>query len=414
MIASQFTIQVVNLLVQSNGKIQLTGSSGNFLSNEAPQWKLMHPAGLGRPPSIYENYNIPPLAEFMDLMPSSRHSMACCSSIHGEMVTCFGGFGIVKNREVNMSKADRIRTSNAVLYKYDVLDDYWTWNNLNYSWRKIGVINSSTTTTGTYKGGCWTDSKNVVWFGGGLVREGQLVVAAKDSFHSFGKPSQLMPRLAQFSYWTDHGGKYMYLFGGHNDLLRYSNDIWRITTVDTMKSNWSMIHDGGLIEPRINAAVLQYGKTIYIFGGESLIHSCFADLWMLVDKRWTKLYGHNLDKLTPNHRSLPQHPGCRKHATILPVDGMNQLKIRGGVTNGNLTMTDTWLYSVTRARWVWYEGHHHPNIIPFQDPVTSKVLSLPAFHNSAHWVDHRGYEYYFGGCGDHQCTVLYNWVWKRE
>lgn len=407
------SLLVVNVLIQTNGNVQLTGNSGNFLSSSAPHWKIMHPSGLSKSVSIYENYNIPPLSEYMNIMPSSRYGMACCSSIHKEMVTCFGGYGITVNKEVNMSKADRIKSNNAILYKYGVLDDYWSWSNLNYSWWKIGDKLPSTG-GGTYHGGCWTGSNDKVWFGGGLVREGQSVVVGKKSFHTYNSTVKEMPRLAKFSYWTDHSGKFMYLFGGHDDLLRFSNELWRITTMNTSAAgNWSMIMSGGPIEPRINAAAFQYDKTIYIFGGESLIHSCFGDLWMLVDKRWTKLYGHDLDKLVPNHRGQPHHPGCRKQSTVIPVHEMNQVKIRGGLTNGNLTMTDTWIFSVTKSKWTWYEGNHHANVLPFEDPVTSKVLSLPAFYNSAHWVDHLGHEYYFGGCSE-QCTVLYNWVWTRR
>lgn len=406
-------VQLVNLVVESrnSGTVQMTGGVGHFMTNPSERWSLLQPKGLPRDIPLYDHYNIPPLPEYMELMPSSRMAMACCTDRHKDSVTCFGGLGIMRNTEVQMNHADQIVTNNATLYKYGVLNDYWTWNNLNKSWKRL----NNTNLVGTYHAGCWTDQRDQIWFGGGLVREGGQVVVQERSFHTYNSTNitlYKMPRLAKFAYWTDHRGQYMYLFGGHDDLFRYSNEVWRVQQGTQNWTRFAPNNGSPLIEPRIHAVAYQHHNTLYIFGGESRINDCFADLWMFVDKRWTKLYDHSSERLLPNHKTLPQHPGCRKQATVLAVDGMNQVKVRGGLTAGNLSMTDTWLYSVSRAKWMWLEGSHAPNIIPFQHPITSEITYLPSFYNAAHWTDHLGKEYYFGGCSE-RCTVLHSWVWSR-
>jgi hypothetical protein len=422
-IALLTSVQVVNMVVETKSNavgVSMVGLSDKMITDATKtQWSIITPKGIQHVVSIYENYNIPPLPKHMDIMPSSRRSMSCCSNRDRTLVTCFGGIGIGMNKEVNLSKADKIKSNNANLYSYQVLDEYWQWGNLNYEWKRLP--SSSIVHPGTYYGGCWTDSEDNVWFGGGLVIQDKEVVVDENSFHRQNHSSLPMPRLARFAHWTDNKRGFMYLFGGIDPIGRYSNEILRrsaskISPNSTAIGNWIVVTDSSKnnIEPRVGTTVFQHDNTIYLFGGQSKVTECFGDLWMFDDKRLTLLYGHSADKLIPNHRAPPQHPGCRKYAVSqLPSVGKNMFKFRGGQSFQNVTMMDTWAYSLTRSKWIWYDGSHHGDVAPFQNPLTKATPVLPSMHQSAHWTDHLNREYYFGGCTDSQCKVIHNWVWSK-
>lgn len=418
------SVQVVNLLVETKGGavgVSMVGLSDRMIKDTmASQWRVVTPGDLQHPVPFYDNYNIPPLPKHMaDLMPSSRWGMACCANRHRTEVTCFGGVGIAVNKEAQLTKADRIRSNDSPLYSRDqVLSEYWQWSNLGHRWKRLSPesIAGNLTRPGTYHGGCWTDQQDSIWFGGGLVVAQTNVVASEHSFHRHIK----MPRLARFAYWTDHRRGFMYLFGGLDSLGRYSNELMRIPNSLVNGSEWQLVtassnNDGKQIAPRVGATVVQHENTIYVFGGESRVTPCFGDLWQFNDRRWTLLYEHQDSRLTPNHRASPQHPGCRKYATgQLPSVSNSLFKFRGGQTNGNVTMMDTWSYSLTRSKWVWSEGSHHGDVVPFEDPLTKATPVLPSMYHTAHWTDHLDREYYFGGCTDGgQCSVVHNWVWMK-
>ena len=239
--------------------------------------------------------------------------------------------------------------------------------------------------------------------------------------------------------WVDNNGNF-WLFGGLDSTTSQQwDDLWEFNPTTnqwrwmkgTATPNAAPVYGTqGVSSPTNSPGGRAYGvsawtdasNNLWLFGGwNNNLGGIYSDLWKydIATNEWTWMKGANTLNAAGNYGIMGNfangyHPGARCETTANWYDGAN-LWIFGGedYTGG---FSDMWKYNIGTNMWCWMKGPQGTGNPGFWGTKgTANINNIPSGRLVyAHWTDHLGNFWLFGGCDAQTVAGLYNDLWKYD
>lgn len=370
----------LSFLLGINSKVIAQGSQDTIKNI----WTWVSGSDSINQPGVYGTKGVPDPAN----IPGGR-IMAQSFIDSNNNLWLFGGAAITPNGSLND------------LWKYDIINDEWTWVN----------------------GASFADQAGV--------------------YGTKGVPDPVNVPGARFnsSTWTDKQGN-LWLFGGNGPDFYRRNDLWKY---DINSNQWTWIsgdntrnHPGvygvkGVADPnnrpgaRSNAiSWMDKEGDFWLFGGEgydsSGTYGLMNDLWKynIATNQWTWISGAIVQGQEGVYglkgvADSDNHPGVRAGG-IGWIDHDDNLWLFGGISSGRLN--DLWKYDLGNNLWTWVSGSNFPDQagVYGRKGIPDPANVPGARWESVGWIDDQDKLWLFGGSGYNfqQPNFFLNDLWKYD
>jgi N-acetylneuraminic acid mutarotase len=387
--------------------------------------------------------------------PGGRSQIQSWKDAYGKL-WLFGGFGV---DSILSFGGTTVRPLND-LWKYDPLNNQWTWMAGDSAKNSLGSYGAKGTaaTTNTpkprhYYNLILTDTLADVWLFGGMEGvhplndlwtynsslnqwawlNGDSLGVIPATYGTRGIPAAANkpgPRQESVS-WTDTSSN-LWLFGGYgnptgkvgafNDLWKYesTNGQWtwvKGDSIEDVSTSYANYGSDSTYRPSARAASASWkdlSGNLWLYGGSGWAGFRFGhlnDLWKynITTNNWTWINGGTYFYSAPVYgtkgiAAADNQPGGRSES-VSYTDASGNLWLFGGrsYTGGGQTtyFNDFWKYDPSSNLWTWISGNNTANVEgTYGTLVIPDALNNPGSRSSsASWTDTTGNFWLFGGVG---------------
>jgi N-acetylneuraminic acid mutarotase len=232
-------------------------------------------------------------------------------------------------------------------------------------------------------------------------------------------PANHPPARYETNEWTDLNGNF-WIYGGEGPLGEFA-DLWKY---DPLTNEWTWVKGSqtnntpgnygvkGIASPSNAPPSVHWGACtwtdatgdLWLFGGynDSPTHGVMADMWRynISSNTWTWMNG-------PGNRNSPgvygirtiadtaNYPASRMESSASWCDSNDNLWL----FSGDFIRNDLWKFEISSNTWTWMKGDSVTNTPGFQSGIgIEDSLNNPSARSAyAHWIDHSGNFWMFGG-----------------